>query len=364
MPDLNRIRPIAPYRVAEQLLLTEPCQLPRTKEFALAPPPYSDTDIPPPEPYNEAYPHPLTSYASPGVNPNSVLLSGYDIDLAKLMETDRAKALGTILATCDRPGITAPTLAKHLRSYIPDGNGIPGFDNEGAARAALGPIGAAMCRGDERLSELTGGGGSGIQPVFTPAISHVPPRHAAQVQARMEARMREPKILSIPMPMATRESSYEYDPMTPPLTPGYERRSSVASQESNYFTIPPHPAVIRRASTVSAFSDAERQYSTLNPIESQHLYSPVPKNYNTTLATSPWYKTELCPAHQESGQCRYGIGCQVSELPLGSAPELMIVCSWSTRTPTRSWPNALPRDATGADRPHHRPHPISARPQD
>jgi hypothetical protein len=339
MPDLNRIRPIAPYRGAEHLLLTEPCQLPRTKEFALAPPPYSDTDIPPPEPYNEAYPHPLTSYASPGVNPNSVLLSGYDLDLAKLMETDRAKALGTILATCDRPGITAPTLAKHLRSYKPDGNGIPGFDNEGAARAALGPVGAAMCRGDERLSELTGGGGSGIQPVFTPAISHVPPRHAAQVQARMETRMREPKILSITRPMATRGSSHEYDPMTPPLSPGYERSSSLPSQMGDYFTIPPHPAVIRRASTVSAFSDAERQYSTLNPI-----YSPVPKTYNTTLATSPWYKTELCPAHQESGQCRYGVGCQVSQL-LFEVPELMIVRPWPTRTPARPRSNAVPRNA-------------------
>jgi len=312
MPDLNRIRPIAPYRVAEQLSLTEPCQLPRTREFALAPPPYSDADIPPPEPYNEAYPHPLTSYASPGVNPNAVILSGYDLDLAKLMETDRPKALGTILATCDRPGITAPTLAKHLRSYIPDGNGIPGFDNEGAARAALGPIGAAMCRGDERLSELTGGGGSGIQPVFTPAISHVPPRHAAAAQARMDTRPRESKILSIPMPVQSQ--NYEYRPMTPPLSPGFERRSSLASLQSDYFTIPPHPASVRRTSLVSAFSDPERQYSTINQIEQGQagLYSPVPKLYNTSLATSPWYKTELCPAHQESGQCRYGVGCQVS----------------------------------------------------
>ena len=201
-----------------------------------------------------------------------------------------------------------------------------------------------MCRGDERLSELTGGGGSGIQPVFTPAISHVPPRHAAQVQARMETRMREPKIMTITRPMATRGSSYECDPMTPPLSPGYERRSSVASQPSDYFTIPPHPAVIRRASTISAFSDVERQYSTLNPIDGQHLYSPIPKTYNQTLATSPWYKTELCPAHQESGQCRYGVGCQVSQI-LYDVPALMIVCPWPTRTTTWSWSNALSRNA-------------------
>jgi hypothetical protein len=372
MPDLNRIRPIAPYRVAEQLLLTEPCQLPRTKEFALAPPPYSDTDIPPPEPYNEAYPHPLTSYASPGVNPNAVLLSGYDLDLAKLMESDRPKALGTILASCDRPGITAPTLAKHLRSYIPDGNGIPGFDNEGAARAALGPVGAAMCRGDERLSELTGGGGSGIQPVFTPAISHVPPRHAAQAQAQAQAqvqarmdtgmRMREPKILTIPMP--NRMQGYEYQPMTPPLSPGYERRSSVASQQSDYFNIPPHPAVIRRASTISAYSDVDRQYSTLNPMDCQHLYSPVPKPYINSLAASPWYKTELCPAHQESGQCRYGTGCQVCQVSTVVVPELTIVCSWITRTPTWSWSNAIPRNARRANHPNHRIHPISPDSQD
>jgi hypothetical protein len=305
MPDLNRIRPIAPYRVAEQMLITEPCQLPRTKEFALAPPPYSDDDIPPPEPYNEAYPHPLTSYASPGVNPNAVLLSGYDLDLAKLMESNRSKALGTILATCDRPGITAPTLAKHLRSYIPDGNGIPGFDNEGAARAALGPVGAAMCRGDERLSELTGGGGSGIQPVFTPAISHVPPRHAAQ--ARMEPRL--PARDQVP----SMRSGYEYPATTPPLSPGFERRSSTTSQQSDYFAIPAHPASMRRLSVVSA-SDTDQQYSTMSPYEQSQrgLYSPAPKIHSASLATSPWYKTELCPAHQETGQCRYGLGCQVS----------------------------------------------------
>jgi hypothetical protein len=196
-----------------------------------------------------------------------------------------------------------------------------------------------MCRGDERLSELTGGGGSGIQPVFTPAISHVPPRHAAQAQAKMENRMREPKISSITRPMATRGSSYEYDPMTPPLSPGCERRSSLPSQTGDYFTIPPHPAVIRRASTVSAFSDAERQYSTLNPI-----YSPVPKTYNTNLATSPWYKTELCPAPQESGQCRYGVGCQVSQLAV-DVVELTIVCPWLAGTTTWSWSNAIPRNA-------------------
>jgi hypothetical protein len=319
VPDLNRIRPIAPLRVAEQLLLSEPCQLPRTREFSLAPLPYTDADIPRPEPYNDAYPHPLTSYASPGVNPNAVISSGYDVELAKLMETDRSKALGTILATCDRPGITAPTLAKHLRSYIPDGNGIPGFDNEGAARAVLGSVGAAMCRSDERLSELTGSGASGIQPVFTPALSHVTPRLAAQARSDNRIRDAKPISISVPIsaPLAGRNTEYGYEPVTPPTSP-YDRRSSVNSQYSDYFSVPPHLAVTRRVSVVSAGTDSDGQYSTMDPYDRSHptLLTPAPTIYpfSQSQQPSPWYKTELCPAYQETGQCRYGEGCQVSPI--------------------------------------------------
>jgi hypothetical protein len=233
------------------------------------------------------------------------------------MESDRSKALGTILATCDRPGITAPTLAKHLRSYIPDGNGIPGFDNEGAARAVLGSVGAAMCRSDERLSELTGSGASGIQPVFTPALSHVPPRLAAQ--ARSDNRMRDPRPISISIPMTGRSAGYGYQAVTPPHSPGYERRSSVNSQYSDYFSVPPHPAAVRRISVISAGTDSDGQYSTMDPYDrSQALITPpTHMSYNPAHSgPSPWFKTELCPAFQETGTCRYGDGCQVSYICL------------------------------------------------
>lgn len=311
VPDLNRIRPIQPALVAEQLLLSEPCQLPRTKEFALAPPPYCDEDIPPPESYNDAYPHPLTSYASPGVNPNTVIQSGYDVDLANLMQTDRSKALGTILATCDRPGITAPTLAKHLRSHIPDGNGIPGFDNEGAARAALGPIGAAMCRGDERLNELTGGGsgGSGIQPVFTPALSHIPPRLVAQ--ARAESRVREAHHPS----MSSVMSDQSHRAITPPLSPSGYPQSAVKVQGEDYFTHS-HLGPPRRSSVVSDMASSGDRYLSPHHFrrESYSILSPSAEVYHP-LAASSYHKTELCPAYQEGG-CKYGNACQVCPLVL------------------------------------------------
>lgn len=311
LPDLNRIRPIRPALVAEQLLLSEPCQLPRTREFVLAPPPYSDADIPAPTPYNDAYPHPLTSYASPGVNASTVKLSGYDIELAKLMHTDRAKALGTILANSDRPGITAPTLARHLRSYIPDGNGIPGFDNEGAARAALGPVGAAICRGDERLSELTGGGtgGSGIQPVFTPALNHMPPRLAAQ--ARAESRVRDAHSLSM-----SSASELSYRPLTPPTSPRrmYSTIEYPASREE-YFDMA-HPAPLRRASVASdlqAGHPSHRLPSEYFRPRAYAIVSPANEGPRPPSPTS-YHKTELCPAYQETGQCKYGKACQVSPL--------------------------------------------------
>ena len=306
VPDLNRIRPIQPALVAEQLLLSEPCQLPRTREFALAPPPYTDADIPPPTPYNEAYPHPLTSYASPGVNPNTVIQSGYDIDLADLLRNDRTKALGTILATCDRPGITAPTLAKHLRSYIPDGNGIPGFDNEGAARAALGPVGAAMCRGDERLNELTGGGGSGIQPVFTPALGNLPPRLAAQ--ARAENRIRDARHVSM---TSSNVSDPSYRPITPPTSPGIYTPSS--TKGGDYFSTV-HPAALRRASVISDLASGGGDRYLPPHHFRQEVYSILSANAEAYQPSPPssYYKTELCPAYQEGGSCKYGGGCQVS----------------------------------------------------
>lgn len=311
LPDLNRIRPIRPALVAEQLLLSEPCQLPRTREFALAPPPYSDADIPPPTPYNEAYPHPLTSYASPGVNASTVKLSGYDVELAKLMQVDRAKALGTILASCDRPGITAPTLAKHLRSYIPDGNGIPGFDNEGAARAALGPVGAAICRGDERLNELTGGGngGSGIQPVFTPALNHMPPRLAAQ--ARAETRMREAHSLSM-----SSASEISYRPLTPPATPrnAYHVVKLPSGDESIDALGMPHPSALRRASVVSDLAFGRGSHLLPTDYFQQQSFPIISPTAEMPRPQSPssFLKTELCPAYQETGQCKYGKGCQAS----------------------------------------------------
>ncbi|KAK1922438.1 hypothetical protein DB88DRAFT_541569, partial [Papiliotrema laurentii] len=98
-------------------------------------------DMPLPTPYNAAYPHPISAYASPGVNQAALGVSGYDKILAHLLRNDPDKLKGTILAGAEREDILPPALTMIL--YPGEGNGIPErlwtrFESIGAARLQVG----------------------------------------------------------------------------------------------------------------------------------------------------------------------------------------------------------------------------------
>ncbi|KAL7421482.1 hypothetical protein Q5752_004369 [Cryptotrichosporon argae] len=97
--------------------------LPVTKPFPTSPPPYTDADVPLPEPYNAGFPHPVTAYTSPGVNPHAVERSGYLPLLYDLMEKDPKAMTGTLIAELGRDDLTAPALT--LEPGSKDGCGIP-----------------------------------------------------------------------------------------------------------------------------------------------------------------------------------------------------------------------------------------------
>ena len=145
LPDLLSIKPRPP--VIGLTETTRPVDFhPVTKPFSLLPPPYTDADVPFPESYNPAYPHPLTAYASPGVNPATVRASGYAYVLDELLQSDPDKVKGSILASSDRDDVVVPSLAMH--SSEGDGNGIPEklwsqFESFGAARLPLGGAAAS-----------------------------------------------------------------------------------------------------------------------------------------------------------------------------------------------------------------------------
>lgn len=97
--------------------------LPTTKPFSLETPRFSDAQIGVPTAYNAEYPHPLTAYASPAVNPSTVSSSRYDVLLDELLASDPDAAMGSTLANSGKEGIGPPALSLHADSK--DGCGIP-----------------------------------------------------------------------------------------------------------------------------------------------------------------------------------------------------------------------------------------------
>lgn len=136
-----------------------------TKSLPTNPVLSNHADLPSPEPYNAAYPHPLTAYASPGVNPAAVCSSGYGAILMHLLDTDPDKVKGSILTTCGRENASVPSLV------IPspgEGNGIPErlfkrFESFGAARLPIGIAGISPWV----RSATTGDQPSVVAPRFT-----------------------------------------------------------------------------------------------------------------------------------------------------------------------------------------------------
>lgn len=93
-----------------------------TKPFPLTAPTYTAKELSLPRQYNTDYPHPLTVYASPAVNPASVAASGYAPLLEALQERPH-EMMGHILAECGKPDVTA--LGLTLDRDSKDGCGIP-----------------------------------------------------------------------------------------------------------------------------------------------------------------------------------------------------------------------------------------------
>jgi hypothetical protein len=145
-PNLLDIKPIAPMVIARDR--ADPCppgELPPTKKFSLHKPEWADSPAPLPEPYNPAYPHPLTAYASPGVNPHTVLDSGYHIVLEEMLKYNPDKVKGSILASSDR-NVSAPALM--IPREPGAGWGSPErlwgrFESLGAARLPVGVNGVS-----------------------------------------------------------------------------------------------------------------------------------------------------------------------------------------------------------------------------
>ena len=122
LPDLLAIRPLSPSVIAAGRAECAYDNYPYTKPFDHTLPDYFYSNTKVPEPYNPAYPHPITAYASPGVNPDTVRASGYDKVLYDLLRTQPDLVKGTILASSDRD-VSAPALM--IPTQPGEGCGIP-----------------------------------------------------------------------------------------------------------------------------------------------------------------------------------------------------------------------------------------------
>lgn len=98
---------------------------PGTRPFSLDPLPFTDEDIPLPKPYNSNYPHPITAYASPGVNPEAVKGSGYNKLLQDIVKEDVKSALGDILYDAGFRDLSNSVYLLFSYESTGQGNGIP-----------------------------------------------------------------------------------------------------------------------------------------------------------------------------------------------------------------------------------------------
>jgi hypothetical protein len=208
-----------------------------------------DSDIPLPEPYNAAYPHPISAYASPGVNPAALSASGYDKVLQELLENNRNQLKGGILAAASRTDILPPALTMVLSPG--EGNGIPErlwtrFESIGGARL---PIGVAAASPYARIEPADG------------LAASLPPRFAAAENATWDG------FGQLTPPDNGRKDYFIYN----------QRRNS--------------------ASEIAAWRD--ELSGNRSSLQFQN--------------DSAWFKTETCRVWEETGLCKYGSLCQVSD---------------------------------------------------
>ncbi|EIW66912.1 hypothetical protein TREMEDRAFT_64766 [Tremella mesenterica DSM 1558] len=267
VPNLMLIRPAAPASIAAMRCPTPPHGISLTRPFPLDPPPYTDADIPLPQPYNSDFPHPITVYASPGVNPKTLQHSGYDMVLAELMETNPKRAMGDILASSEREGLTAPALAVHVTEG--DGNGIPErlwskFDSLGAARLAVG--------------------------VPSPFVSY----------ARSSA--------ITPSSLPPRFQGLPFDVVKPPISPLTPGALSATELRSYHMSLSQSRPIHRSNSApqIDLFPGIRQMARRHSEID--HISAMEPGERQRQLC--PHYKTELCPYWQADTICKYDDQCQ------------------------------------------------------
>jgi hypothetical protein len=252
LPDLLSIRPTHPTAHSVDSLSSLV-----TKPFSLAPLPYTDDDVPLPQAYNDAYPHPLTAYASKGVNPAVVQLSGYGKALEHMLRHEPDKARGTILSQGSGDAGCVPSLS--LGVTPGGGNAVPEklwsrFESVGAVRLPVGVAGVSPYAGGLRKDSL----------------------HAAR---------------TVPPRFAPRESI----PSTPPAT----------IMGDDYFArlSPRHSGPRDEGYVVYGDDETSRRFSEYESIVEKPLTND-----------SPFYKTEMC-AGFDAGVCKYGKACQVRSSP-------------------------------------------------
>ncbi|WVW79071.1 hypothetical protein I302_101034 [Kwoniella bestiolae CBS 10118] len=289
LPDLTRFA--SAEQIAAVIAASPPATMPDgtpiTRPFSLAPLPYTDDDISTPQPYNKEYPHPITAYASPRVNPETIKRSGYGRILRSLVEQDLPLTLGSRLYDAGFRDLDSSVYL--LFSFEgSQGNGIPEslwskLENVTSSRL---PVGA-----------------NGVSP-----YAHSTTSTATASSVEMPPRFAQLK----------NQAAMEYGMLTPPGSAG----------EADYFSKPinnrlpdydltPRPSPdyhsVRHASSMAHMRNVERPYDQQesgyqSPHQSRTNHSAT--SDGTATGISPFYKTELCAIWQQTGRCKYGGQCQ------------------------------------------------------
>ncbi|KAK8843452.1 hypothetical protein IAR55_007109 [Kwoniella newhampshirensis] len=300
LPDLTRVASTTQIAgiVARPLPPTENGR-PATRPFSLDPPPYTDEDIPEPEPYNKAYPHPLTAYASPGVNPATVKRSGYDRLLAKMVSEDIESALGYILYEAG-----FDCLANSVYLFLFEkgqGNGIPEkmwsqLESNNNAKLPVGLAGVSPFACPPRFSQnLTPAFTLTTERIISPGNIHCDPDFSATHAAMMQhgyGQLGNPSLEGFPShsPSPTHRGPEQWN----------EVHLHQPSSGQNQIRQTPLPQVLIPTAQSLRANGAS-----------------IGKGFVASKSStpSPFYKTELCVTWERSRLCKYGGQCQYAHGP-------------------------------------------------
>ena len=227
-----------------------------------------------PVPYNPAYPHPISAYASPGVNPAVLAMSGYDKVLEHLLHTDPDTVKGTILASAEGGDVFPPALTLVLTPG--EGLGIPDrFCQQIESNGAAGiPVGVAG------VSPYVQGNGHGSQtaPRFAQATGN-----------------------GTPWSEVTSEQNLTVKKDSNPYTLDAQRQYQLAQLTNTFMGKAP----------VGQYQPRHSFHVRTTGIERRGFDTPGQWDHGAKSPSSPWHRTELCPSWDDTGLCKYGSECQV-----------------------------------------------------